>query len=77
MDAGLYILQLVDVVILAVSTGDAEVKNKVMQLFNLKNISVEEIKGHVDEFIKSVGNAMKEEDKEIEHTRLRALTACF
>eukprot|EP00026_Physarum_polycephalum_P001295 Phypoly_transcript_01296.p2 GENE.Phypoly_transcript_01296~~Phypoly_transcript_01296.p2 ORF type:complete len:521 (-),score=104.86 Phypoly_transcript_01296:150-1712(-) len=77
LDAGLYVLQLVDVVIAAVSTADAEVKNKVMRLFDLKNINVEELKNQVNEYINSVGDAMNEDDKASEHKRLHGLTSCF
>jgi hypothetical protein len=77
LDAGLYILQLVDVVISAVSTADTEVKNKVMRLFDLKNINVEELKRQVSEYVNSVGDVMSEDDKASEHKRLRALTSCF
>ena len=66
-----------DVVISAVSARDGEVKNKVMRLFDLKNINVDELKGQVAEYIDSVGDAMNEDDKLSERNHLRSLTACF
>lgn len=66
-----------DVVISAISAADGEIKNKVLRLFDLKNINVEELKGQIDEYINSVGDAMNEDDKVSERNHLRALTSCF
>lgn len=66
-----------DVVVAAVSVGDADIKGKVERLFDLKNINVDELKAQVNEYIDSVGDAMKEEDKERERKHLRSLTDAF
>eukprot|EP01111_Echinosteliopsis_oligospora_P015897 TRINITY_DN6439_c0_g1_i1.p1 TRINITY_DN6439_c0_g1~~TRINITY_DN6439_c0_g1_i1.p1 ORF type:complete len:506 (-),score=148.30 TRINITY_DN6439_c0_g1_i1:214-1731(-) len=55
LDAGLFTLQLIDVIFAIISTGDPRIKERVQKLFKLKNIDAEVIKNRVNQYIESVG----------------------
>ncbi len=67
LENGLFILQLVDLILLITASNDAEIKKTVFQLLNLRNISLETVQKIVEEYIDNLGETEGEKEQEQKH----------
>ncbi|XP_013398797.1 beta-catenin-like protein 1 [Lingula anatina] len=78
LDAGLFTLQLVDFIMLEICvTGVPSVKQRVMQILNLRGGSVKTIKSVMREYAGNIGDAKNPEAKEAEQSKILDLVSKF
>jgi beta-catenin-like protein 1 len=78
LDGGLFTLQLVDYVMLeACASGTPAVKQRVMQILNLRGGSIKTIRNVMREYAGNLGDAKDEEQRELEQQRVLQLVDKF
>lgn len=78
LDAGLFTLQTVDYIMMEIcSSGPATIKQRVMQMLNLRGGSIKAIRNIMREYAGNIGNAKDEEAREIEQQRILQLVDKF
>ncbi|XP_063971774.1 beta-catenin-like protein 1 [Lytechinus pictus] len=79
LDAGLFTLQLLDYIILELccNSGISSIKNRVLQLLNMRGGTITDIRNVVREYAGNIGDADSEEKGEAEKQRLLTLINRF
>lgn len=78
LDAGLFTLQLVDYVMLEISaTGASAIKQRIMQILNMRGGSVKSIRSIMREYAGNIGDAKDPEAREKEQDRIMQLVDKF
>lgn len=78
LDAGLFTLQLVDYVMLEISaTGASTIKQRIMQILNMRGGSVKSIRSIMREYAGNIGDAKDPEAREKEQDRIMQLVDKF
>lgn len=78
LDAGLFTLQLVDYVMLEISaTGAPTIKQRIMQILNMRGGSVKSIRSIMREYAGNIGDAKDPEAREKEQDRIMQLVDKF
>ncbi|XP_078336676.1 beta-catenin-like protein 1 [Crassostrea virginica] len=78
LDAGLFTLQLVDYVMLEISaTGASTIKQRIMQILNMRGGSVKSIRSIMREYAGNIGDAKDPEAREREQDRIMQLVDKF
>ncbi|XP_056011706.1 beta-catenin-like protein 1 [Ostrea edulis] len=78
LDAGLFTLQLVDYVMLEISaTGASSIKQRIMQILNMRGGSVKSIRSIMREYAGNIGDARDPEAREKEQNRIMQLVDKF
>ncbi|XP_061197416.1 beta-catenin-like protein 1 [Saccostrea echinata] len=78
LDAGLFTLQLVDYIMLEISvTGGSSIKQRVMQILNMRGGSVKSIRSIMREYAGNIGDAKDPEAREKEQNRIMQLVDKF
>nr|XP_032830646.1 beta-catenin-like protein 1 [Petromyzon marinus] len=74
LDAGLFVLQLVDYVMLEISTsGVAQIRQRVNQILNLRGGSMKVVRHIIREYTESLGDAKSEDFRQAEQKRIMDL----
>ncbi|KAL3858660.1 hypothetical protein ACJMK2_008922 [Sinanodonta woodiana] len=78
LDAGLFTLQLLDYVMLEIcATGPSSIKQRVMQILNMRGGSVKSIRSIMREYAGNIGDAKDKEAREAEQNRILQLVDKF
>lgn len=78
LDAGLFTLQLIDYVMLEIcASGPPTIKQRVMQILNLRGGSIKTIRNIMREYAGNIGDAKDEEARELEQQRILQLVDKF
>lgn len=78
LEAGLFTLQLVDYIMLEIcATGPSSVKQRVMQILNMRGGSIKSIRSIMREYAGNIGDAKDPEAKEQEQNRILQLVDKF
>lgn len=78
LDAGLFTLQLVDYIMLDIcSSGAPSIKQRVLQILNLRGGSIKTIRNIMREYAGNLGDAKDESLKEVEQQRILQLVDRF
>ncbi|KAH7952630.1 hypothetical protein HPB51_028210 [Rhipicephalus microplus] len=78
LDAGLFTLQLVDYIMLDIcSSGPPSIKQRVLQILNLRGGSIKTIRNVMREYAGNLGDAKDESLKEAEQQRILQLVDRF
>lgn len=78
LDAGLFTLQIIDYIMMEICASvPATIKQRVMQILNLRGGSIKTIRNIMREYAGNIGNAKDEEAREIEQQRILQLVDKF
>lgn len=71
LDAGLFVLQLLDYVMIDISaTGPSTIKSKIMRILNMRGESVKAVKGVMREYVSNIGETADEKFREKEQNKI-------
>lgn len=78
LEAGLFTLQLLDYVMLEIcATGPSSIKGRVMQILNMRGVSVKSIRSIMREYAGNIGDAKDKEAREKEQNHIMQLVDKF